>query len=90
MSLKVVEINYKKPSEAKRRLKKMTTKEIMSIRRGALACGGEFEYGIVYDMEEIKAELATREHIPNKIEGKAIRRAKAQGPKKEGKGRRRR
>jgi len=29
------------------------------------------------DIESIKSELATREHIPNKPEGKALRRAAA-------------
>ena len=32
-----------------------------------------------YSLDEVKAELATREHVPNKPEAKALRREAAQG-----------
>lgn len=57
-------------------LKTLHTKQLMNLRKEAIAIGGyvwtAYETNEV-TIEQIKAELATREHVPNKIEAKALR-----------------
>lgn len=65
-------------------LKTQHTRELMGLRKSIYRCKGSYDVsdnhqGMTVTLEQLKAELATREHIPNKKEGKAIRRAKAQG-----------
>ena len=62
----------------------MSTRELLFTLGKARACGGWYSPydangGPGYTVEELKAELAGREHVPNKPEGKALRRAAAQG-----------
>lgn len=63
------------------KLKKIATRKLLSMLRSMY---GSYElseeelevYG-EYTSEELRNELATREHIPNKIEGEEIRRERA-------------
>lgn len=67
-------------------LKTLTTKELMGLLQSARKCGGSYnpfyDSGSApkgsrrYTIEEIKNELATKPHIPNKIEAKKIRQDK--------------
>ena len=55
------------------------TRQLMEWLRMARACGGwwspcDSHSGYGYKFDDIKAELDTREHIPNKKEARAIRR----------------
>jgi len=60
------------------KLKKAPTRLLMSWRAAAYRCGSGYNDGSVYlPIEDILAELNTREHVPNKMEAKAIRRARA-------------
>lgn len=75
----LLEFDWKKPDrtelEKKRRLLKMHTKELMM----GLSCArahGYWDYGFTYNFDEIKEELDKREHVPNKKEGRKIRREK--------------
>lgn len=63
-------------------IRKAPTRQLMEWLKMARRCGGwwspcdsKSEYG--YKFEDIKAELDTREHIPNKKEARALRRAAA-------------
>lgn len=65
-------------------LKSIETRQLMSWRERAYACGGSytpFDYhsnsAMIFSIEDIKAELNTREHIPNKKEAKVLRQTKA-------------
>lgn len=64
-------------------LTQLHTRELLQYLQSARACGGTYnpgdhDYGgIFFTILEIKAELAKREHIPNKQEGIAARRLKA-------------
>lgn len=65
-------------------LKHQHTRELMNLRVRVYRCNGEYDIsdnhqGFTVTLGQLKAELATREHIPNKKEAKAIRRARAQG-----------
>ena len=62
----------------------LSTRQLMSLLRRTYRTNGWYSpidgnspFG--YTTEEIKAELATREHVPNKAEGRALRRQAAQG-----------
>lgn len=63
--------------EIKKQLKGMKTKELLSLLKTARACGGSYIDCIEITIEQIKNELATREHVPNKIEAKIIRQKRA-------------
>ena len=59
-----------------------TTRELLGIRDHCYWLGGEYDVTenggrCVVTLELVKAVLATREHIPGKIEAKAIRQRKA-------------
>jgi hypothetical protein len=64
-------------------LRNQHTRELLDWLKHARACGGFYipcdpaSGGPEYTIEELKAELATREHIPSKQEGEAARRAHA-------------
>lgn len=61
-------------------LKSRHTKELLIFLDKARKCGGgysPFDNDICFTIEEIKSELTTREHIPNKKESKLIRQNKA-------------
>lgn len=68
-------------------LKTLHTKELLQLLQSARQCSGSynpfyesgyaFEGSKWYSIREIKEELATREHIPNKKESKGIRQKKA-------------
>lgn len=65
-----------------RLLKNAHTRQLLNWLRGARACGGSYSPcdeapGTFLSIEALKAELATREHIPNKAESRAIRQAAA-------------
>jgi hypothetical protein len=65
-----------------RLLKNAHTRVLLKWLRSARACGGSFSPceespGTFLSIEALKAELATREHIPNKAESRAIRQAAA-------------
>lgn len=55
-------------------LKESHTRQLLGMLKSARAAGGG--YG-AFTIEELKNELKTREHIPNKIEAKKIRQLKA-------------
>jgi hypothetical protein len=60
-------------------LKETHTKVLLQYLKHARACGGcysPWEYGDGITIEQIKEELALREHVPNKKESKEIRKAK--------------
>lgn len=70
-------------------LTKISTRELLGYLNRARICHSKYcnEHDNGYDptddggdeipIAELKAELATREHIPNKPEGKLLRRARA-------------
>ena len=65
-------------------LRSIETRQLMSWRERAYACGGYYtpfnhhsNSAMLFSIEDLKAELATREHIPNKKEAKVIRQTKA-------------
>jgi hypothetical protein len=65
-------------------LKSIETRQLMSWRERAYACGGYYtpfnhhsNSAMIFSIDDIKAELSTREHIPNKKEAKVIRQTKA-------------
>ncbi len=75
----VIELTYKKP-DRRPSLKKFHTRQLLDIIDHCRACGGiyqPYDMGVYYEFEEIKSELDTREHIPNKQEAKRIRQEKA-------------
>lgn len=55
------------------------TKQLLNLLHSFRQSYSPFEFQIDFNVEyeRIKAELAKRPHIPNKIEAKAIRKAKA-------------
>ena len=67
-------------------LQNLSTKSLMSLRDSCYATNGWhriFEYGgPEFSLEEVKEELAKREHLPNKEEGKKLRREASQGKRK--------
>lgn len=65
-------------------LKSIETRQLMSWRERAYACGGNYtpfnphsNTAMFFSIEDLKAELSTREHIPNKKEAKVLRQTKA-------------
>ena len=63
-------------------LKRAHTRQLLNWLRAARACGGSYSpceeaTGTFLSISDLKAELATREHIPNKAESKALRQAAA-------------
>lgn len=71
-------------------LTKVPTRLLMVYLKGAQACNGSYDPSCTgqtgaISIEEIKAELAKRPHVPNKPEGQAIRkdRAKSKPSRKE-------
>lgn len=74
-------------AEKQDHLKKTHTKVLKQYLDGARKCGGWWSpcgdgsssFGFTFD--EIKAELDTRPHIPNKKESKELRQAKAKAKK---------
>jgi hypothetical protein len=61
-------------------LKDRHTRELLRMLNDARPSGFywvDYPSGPKYSVEDIKAELATREHIPNKAEAKKIRQQKA-------------
>ena len=64
-------------------LSKFRDKELFEREHTAAAtCFGYEDYvGSSITIADLKAELATREHVPNKVEAKEIRRAKAKAKK---------
>ena len=76
----------------KKVLKDTCTRELLQMRDVCYSHGGWYGYeggGPTLNIDLIKEELATREHIPNKKEAKTIRRMKSQTSKRD-KGPRRR
>lgn len=66
-------------------LSRIHTRELLAWRDKCYACGGSYDptenHGPEVSIKEIKAELAKREHIPNKKEAKAVRQQKAHAKK---------
>lgn len=60
-------------------LKKAHTRQVLSLLNTVRAYGNYEDDFFNFTVEELKAELATREHIPNKKESAVIRRKKSQG-----------
>lgn len=66
-------------------LKDIPTKKLLYYLDHARACGGSYDItdnhntNTMINIDELKIELATREHIPNKKEAKIIRQNKARG-----------
>ena len=63
-------------------LKRAHTRQLLGWLRRARACGGRYSPceqapGTFLSITALKAELATREHIPNKAESRARRQAAA-------------
>ena len=60
-------------------LKKTPTRQLMTWRDKTYRNGGVYDPdgNGALSVEEILAELNTREHVPNKTEAKAIRQARA-------------
>ena len=58
-------------------LKETPTKQLLQLLNSARACGGSFDptdCGCYYiTVKQIKTELATREHVPNKKEARVVR-----------------
>jgi hypothetical protein len=61
-------------------LSEMKTRELLALRNHCYSTGGWYSpydsSGPGYHIEEVLDELDTREHIPNKLEARNIRRAK--------------
>lgn len=67
-------------TRVKRSLGPVHTRQLLDYLKHARACGGWYspwDGSTGYTIEELKAELATREHVPNKAEAKRIRQDKA-------------
>ncbi len=62
-------------------LKKIHTKTLLKWQKKARTCGGSYDptgnHETAITIDDIKAELDTREHIPNKKEAKHIRQLSA-------------
>ena len=77
MAYQVLELSYSKPRR-RPSLKKMDTRKLKNMLDTGRACGGVYFWlgsdgGPSWTTDELKAELSTREHIPNKAEAKKIR-----------------
>jgi hypothetical protein len=83
----VIEITYsRRAAHVRRYLKNLDTRQLMEIHRQCRAYGGQYDCFPGFPTQsgmlslkrsEIKAELDTREHVPNKIEAKKKRQAAA-------------
>lgn len=61
-------------------LENISTRKLMKWRNFCYKFGGKYSPGedsIYYNIDEVKNELDKREHIPNKLEAKKIRREMA-------------
>lgn len=67
-------------------LSRIHTRTLLQWRNACYGCGGAYDpsegasgirYPATYTLAEIKAELATREHVPNKREARILRQQKA-------------
>ena len=62
---------------AREYLNSLHTKQLLKLLDSCRAVGGEYSVfyprDTIVTTEQIKAELAAREHVPNKIEAKALR-----------------
>lgn len=64
-------------------LNKLHTRQLMALLNRCRACHGYYDVtdnnnpDFIVTTDQVKEVLATREHIPNKKEGKEIRRQKA-------------
>ena len=70
--------------EKAERLEKLTTRELLDYLKQCRKFNGSYspwDYGDGYTMAQIKAVLATREHIPNKAESRKKRQDQAWGKK---------
>lgn len=67
------------PDRRQQWLKKANTRQVLSLLDTTRAYGPSQYDAFSFTAEELKAELAVREHVPNKKEGKALRRARSQG-----------
>lgn len=62
-----------------RSIQSLSTRELLSLLAAARRCGGRYYpsgeegQGECLTVAELKAELATREHVPNKMESKLLR-----------------
>jgi len=58
-------------------LKQIPTKVLLKYLKRSRKCGSSFwspyDNGVGWTTEQLKEELATREHIPNKLETKKLR-----------------
>lgn len=60
-------------------LKKAATRQVLALLNTVRAYGNWPDDFYSFTVEELKAELATREHVPNKKEAEVLRRRRAQG-----------
>jgi len=60
----------------KAELEKLTTKHLLNMLAMDRASGYPDDEYSLWDDEDLRAVLATREHVPNKKEGEVIRRNK--------------
>lgn len=72
-------------------LKTMPTRQLLGFLANARTRGGDYETEAEYqarrqEMDDLRAELATREHIPSKLEGKLARQQAAKAARGQGKG----
>lgn len=73
-------------------LKKLHTRQLLNLRNRIYRVSGGYWYkpenkmvydvsenhqGMIVSLKQVKAELATREHVPNKKEAKALRQQRA-------------
>ena len=61
-------------------LRGLHTRELLSMRDYCYKMGGQFspfDNGVKFSLGEVKKELETREHVPNKKEARQIRQEKA-------------
>lgn len=59
------------------KLKTIHTRKLLQMLRETYNYSWGWEWEKEYTEEEIRAELSTREHIPNKTEGEHIRKERA-------------
>lgn len=81
MGYPVLEFDYSKPVK-RPKPQEYDTRQLKKMLDIARACGGKYCFagdaggpGLTFD--ELKAELDTREHIPNKQEARLVRQQKA-------------
>jgi hypothetical protein len=68
------------PDRRQEWLKKASTRQVLALFISVRGYGHYDETSLLnFTIEELKAELALREHIPNKPEAKELRRKRAQG-----------